>query len=207
MTTPTDREALVKLLTEEIGSYGVQCSETKELSPSKSLTDALASITAVLHQADYWEGEAKRYAANADFWRERSEAALTAQGGEQTICGACGTPWKEGMICGQKDNGHPFLTCYPAQAQGGEQTADTERVPDAFGCDNEARKGKSCLRWCGRAECPASGPIAEACKKAVDSYIYDFAPDLDYRGEFSERLYAYKIGFLDGFAAAREGKS
>ena len=81
MTAPIDhdREALVKRLTEEVGRYGVQCSETKELAPSKSLTNALASISAVLHQADYWEGEAKRYAANADFWRERSVAALTAQ--------------------------------------------------------------------------------------------------------------------------------
>lgn len=28
------------------------------------------------------------------------------------ICGACGQPWN-GEGCGQKDNGHPFPTCYP----------------------------------------------------------------------------------------------
>jgi hypothetical protein len=31
-------------LTELIGAYGVQCSETKELAPSKELTDALAAV-------------------------------------------------------------------------------------------------------------------------------------------------------------------
>lgn len=35
----------------------------------------------------------------------------------RTICGACGQPWQEGMACGQKFNGHPFLTCYPAEVE------------------------------------------------------------------------------------------
>lgn len=30
-----------------------------------------------------------------------------------TVCGACGDVWQDGMSCGQKDNGHPFPTCYP----------------------------------------------------------------------------------------------
>ena len=48
MTTPTkhDREALVKQVYEEIGRYGVRCSETKELAPSRSLLDAIAALTA-----------------------------------------------------------------------------------------------------------------------------------------------------------------
>lgn len=28
------------------------------------------------------------------------------------VCGACGQPWN-GRGCAQKDNGHPFQTCYP----------------------------------------------------------------------------------------------
>jgi hypothetical protein len=39
-------EELIKLLTEEIGRYGVQCSETKELAPPKSLTDLLSALAA-----------------------------------------------------------------------------------------------------------------------------------------------------------------
>lgn len=28
------------------------------------------------------------------------------------VCGACGEDWREGLECGQKDNGHNFPTCY-----------------------------------------------------------------------------------------------
>jgi hypothetical protein len=34
----------------------------------------------------------------------------------EMICGACGQPWRDGLSCGQKDNGHPFPTCYPSVA-------------------------------------------------------------------------------------------
>lgn len=34
----------------------------------------------------------------------------------EMICGACGEPWADGKSCGQKDNGHPFPTCYPLAA-------------------------------------------------------------------------------------------
>lgn len=40
--------------------------------------------------------------------RLRAEMAQT----QTQICGACGQPWT-GEGCGQKDNGHPFQTCYP----------------------------------------------------------------------------------------------
>lgn len=39
---------------------------------------------------------------------------IEALGIKATVCGACGEPWTEGKTCGQKDNGHPFATCYPA---------------------------------------------------------------------------------------------
>lgn len=41
--------------------------------------------------------------------------ALVAQRGTSSvmICGACGDIWQDGMSCGQKDNGHPYPTCYP----------------------------------------------------------------------------------------------
>lgn len=47
------------------------------------------------------------------------------------ICGCCGQPWADGMSCGQKDNGWPFQTCYPAidtqqQAQTPEATGEGE---------------------------------------------------------------------------------
>lgn len=54
----------------------------------------------ILHR--YRRGEIKSADAAAD-------EILTAMG---QICGACGQPWT-GEPCGQKDNGHPFATCYP----------------------------------------------------------------------------------------------
>lgn len=47
---------------------------------------------------------------------QASGAAPTppASGEDVQVCGACGQPWT-GEPCGQKDNGHPFPTCYPAE--------------------------------------------------------------------------------------------
>jgi hypothetical protein len=44
-------------------------------------------------------------------WALRRAAAQLAM-----ICGCCGDVWQDGMSCGQKDNGWPFQTCYPAAA-------------------------------------------------------------------------------------------
>lgn len=52
--------------------------------------------------------------------QERMRAALTAaaqaEKPTEVMCGACGQPWT-GEPCGQKDNGHPFPTCYPFEAE------------------------------------------------------------------------------------------
>lgn len=39
-------------------------------------------------------------------------AALKSEPPAAQVCGACGEPWRDGLSCGQKDNGWPFATCY-----------------------------------------------------------------------------------------------
>lgn len=40
-------------------------------------------------------------------------AVTTLRGLPSQVCGCCGDQWRDGMSCGQKDNGWPFETCYP----------------------------------------------------------------------------------------------
>jgi hypothetical protein len=62
---------------------------------------------------------------------------LAEQSSVQMICGACGEPWREGLECEQKDNGHPFPVCYAAPLPHPQEQA----APAVYPVSAEAEPG------------------------------------------------------------------
>lgn len=72
----------------------------------------LARAAFIDKQAELWKGlPGYLDTLRMEAWALRRAAAQPAM-----ICGCCGDVWQDGMSCGQKENGWPFQTCYPAAA-------------------------------------------------------------------------------------------
>lgn len=92
----------IETLLQEIGAYGVQCSETKELAPSQSLVNAIDAVKDALRQADQ-QAQPVASGIRSMYWPANGYGEVTSPSAQPARELVCQLMMKHGFATGHAD--------------------------------------------------------------------------------------------------------